>query len=75
MKERILLFIIVAGLGIFIYIFQSYFNTFKEISSLQRETYELMFKNGWYSLEKENNNKISEKIQILSQEYQDLNLE
>lgn len=27
MKERILLFIIVAGLGIFIYIFQSYFNT------------------------------------------------
>lgn len=27
MKERILLFFIVAGLGIFIYIFQSYFNT------------------------------------------------
>lgn len=28
MKERILLFVIVFGLGIFIYIFQSYFNTF-----------------------------------------------
>ena len=27
MKERIILFIIVFGLGIFIYIFQSYFNT------------------------------------------------
>ena len=27
MKERILLFVIVFGLGVFIYIFQSYFNT------------------------------------------------
>lgn len=57
------------------HLYQSYFSTFKEISLLQRKVYELMFKNGWYALEKEDNNKISEKIKILSQEYQDLNLE
>ena len=56
------------------HLYQSYFNTFKEISSLQRETYELMFKNGWYSLEKAENTKITEKHQMLCQEYQDLNI-
>ena len=56
------------------HLYQSYFNTFKEISSLQRETYELMFKNGWYSLEKAETTKITEKHQMLCQEYQDLNI-
>ena len=56
------------------HLYQSYFNTFKEISSLQRETYELMFKNGWYSLGKAENTKITEKHQMLCQEYQDLNI-
>ena len=56
------------------HLYQSYFNTFKEISSLQRETYERMFKNGWYSLEKAENAKITEKYQMLCQEYQDLNI-
>lgn len=56
------------------HLYQSYFSTFKEISSLQRETYELMFKNGWYSLEKAEKTKITEKQQILCQEYQDLKI-
>lgn len=47
---------------------------FENIASLQRETYELMFKNGWYSLEKADKKKINEKHQMLNSEYQDLNI-
>ena len=47
----------------------------EEISKLQRETYELMFNYGWYSLEKADNIKIQEKYNTLSQEYQDLEIE
>ena len=56
------------------HLYQSYFNTFKEISTLQRETYELMFKKGWYTLEKVENTKRNEKYQMLYQEYQELNI-
>ena len=56
------------------HLYQSYFSTFKEISSLQREVYELMFQNGWYALEKIDNTKINEKHQLLCKEYQDLNI-
>lgn len=56
-------------------LYQSYNSTFKKLIELQRETFELMFRKGWYSLEKTEVSKISEKYQTLSQEYQDLNLE
>lgn len=56
------------------YLYNSYFSIFKELSKLQRETYELMFQNGWYSLEKAETQKINEKFQTLSQEYQDLQI-
>ena len=56
------------------HLYQSYLSTFKEIANLQREAYELMFKNGWYSLEKVDNTKRNEKYQILTQEYQDLKI-
>ena len=56
-------------------LYQSYFSIFNEITNLQRETYELMFRKGWYSLEKAETQKITEKYNTLSQEYQDLNLE
>ena len=57
------------------HLYQSYLSTFKEIANLQRETYELMFKNGWYSLEQAESTKINEKFQTLSSEYQDLELD
>lgn len=56
-------------------LYQSYNSTFQKLIELQRETFELMFRKGWYSLEKTEVSKISEKYQTLSQEYQDLNLE
>ncbi len=46
---------------------------FQALASLQREVYELMFRNGWYSLEKAEPNKINQKYQKLSQELKDLN--
>lgn len=55
-------------------LYKSYHAVFTEISNLQRETYELMFQNGWYALEKAETTKITEKYNTLSQEYQDLNI-
>ena len=54
-------------------LYNKYNTIFSEISRLQREVYELMFKNGWYSLEKAETQKINQKYQMLSQELQDLN--
>ena len=56
-------------------LYKSYKSTFEELSKLQRETYELMFEKGWYSLEKAETQKITQKQQMLSQEYQDLEIE
>ena len=56
------------------HLYQSYNSIFKELSCLQRETYELMFQNGWYSLEKAEQQKINDKYNTLSQEYQDLEI-
>ena len=57
------------------HLYKSYLSIFTEISSLQREVYELMFQKGWYSLEKAEVTKINEKYNTLSKEYQDLNLD
>lgn len=54
------------------YLFTKYNKTFEKIINLQRETFELMFKKGWYPLEKAENNKITEKYTTLNKEYQDL---
>lgn len=55
---------------------ESLFNVYSEIlekvSSLQREVYEVMFRKGWYILEKCDVNKINTKHQTLLQEYNDL---
>lgn len=53
-------------------LYQTNLEIFLNISSLQRKVYELMFKNGWYQLEKEDTNKISSKYQMLNQELSDL---
>lgn len=56
---------------------ETLYNEYKEMfdtySSLQREVYELMFRKGWYVLEKSDVNKISNKYQTLNQEFMDLN--
>lgn len=54
-------------------LYEIYKNAFISISSLQREVYEVMFRKGWYILEKSDTNKINSKYQMLSQEYSDLN--
>lgn len=54
------------------YLFAKYNKTFEKIINLQRETFELMFKKGWYPLEKAENNKITEKYTTLNKEYQDI---
>lgn len=53
-------------------LYNSYKSMFDNYSSLQREVYELMFRNGWYSLEKAEIQKISSKVQMLQQEINDL---
>ena len=53
-------------------LYNSYKSMFDNYISLQREVYEIMFRKGWYSLEKAEMQKISSKIQILNQELIDL---
>jgi len=48
-------------------------DAFLKISDLQREVYEVMFRKGWYCLEKSETNKIDEKFQMLVQEFEGLN--
>ena len=55
-------------------LYNKYFSTFQEISKLQRDTYELMFKNGWYKLEKYEQQKITKKYNTLNQKLIDLNI-
>ena len=56
-------------------LYKSYNYTFQELIKLQRKAFELAFKKGWYSLEKAETNKIDEKLNMLSKEYQDLNID
>ena len=57
---------------------ENLYNTYKimfdKYVELQREVFELAFKKGWYTLEKAENNKVSNKYQTLNQEYSDLNI-
>lgn len=53
-------------------LYKKYAVTFQKISKLQRDTYEVMFRKGWYKLEKAEQAKITQKENILKQEYTDL---
>ena len=55
-------------------LYNNFTKGFDEISSLQRKVYEVMFRCGWYKLEKAESNKINTKYQTLLKEYQDLNI-
>ena len=54
-------------------LYNNYKSMFDNYIKLQREVYELMFRKGWYNLEKAETQKISSKIQMLNQEISDLN--
>lgn len=54
-------------------LYDELFATFQQISELQRETYNLLFQNGWYQLEEADQTKIDKKLKMLSQECKDLN--
>ncbi|MDD6878728.1 MAG: spore coat protein [bacterium] len=56
------------------YLYNKYLNMFNNISSMQRSVYELMFKKGWYCIDEAPQSKITEKLTMLSQEYEDLEL-
>ena len=49
-----------------------YLDMFSNFDNLQRNAYELMFRKGWYVLEKAENNKITQKYDLLNQELTDL---
>ena len=53
-------------------LYQKYLSVFLEVASLQRDVYELMFRNGWYVLEKADNSKINQKYQTLSNCFSEL---
>ena len=55
-------------------LFEKHKQVFLTLISLQREVYELMFRKGWYILEKADTQKINQKLQTLSNEYQDLHI-
>ncbi len=55
-------------------LFEKHKQVFLTLISLQREVYQLMFRKGWYSLEKSDTQKINQKLQTLSNEYQDLHI-
>lgn len=53
-------------------LYEKHKQVFLELQTLQREVYELLFRKGWYSLEKSEGQKIMQKQQLLAQEYQDM---
>lgn len=53
-------------------LYKKHFAAFQKIIELQREAYELMFRNGWYKLEKAETKKIDKKLKTLDQEFVDL---
>jgi len=53
-------------------LYNEYKTMFDEFSNLQREVYELMFRKGWYTIEKVEQQKLDTKYQTLNQEFTDL---
>lgn len=54
------------------HLYQSFHTMFLEIAKMQREVFELMFRKGWYQLEKAESTKIDQKAQMLGVELADL---
>ena len=55
------------------HLFEIYSIMLNQLLHMQRETYEVMFRKGWYVLEKCDNNKITAKFNTLTDELNSLN--
>jgi len=53
-------------------LYKEYKKMFDEVSNLQREAFELMFKFGWYTLEEATKSKINSSFKTLKKEYDNL---
>lgn len=54
-------------------LYEELFSIFTETKNAAREIYNTMFQNGWYSLEKSEENKITQKCNELTQKLNQLN--
>lgn len=54
-------------------LYKKYKEMFDNISNLQRKVFEVMFRLGFYQLEKQDKNKIDKKLEKLSNDYNTLN--
>ena len=55
-------------------LFAKYEEMFNKIKTFQRDTFELAFRKGWYSLEKAEENKITSKYNMLNEEFNNLSI-
>lgn len=53
-------------------LYEDYFSLFEDTKDMARDLYNLSFKNGWYTLEKAEDNKIQEKMNNFQTEMNDL---
>lgn len=49
-------------------LYNDFYDMFDEVSNLRSEIYNIMFKKGWYSIEVAEENKITQKLNMLEQE-------
>ena len=56
------------------YLYEDYFSMLEDSKDMSRELYNLMFKNGWYSLEEIDNTKLDNKINTLEQKLVDIGI-
>lgn len=56
------------------YLYEDYFSMLEDSKDMARELYNLMFKNGWYSLEEIDNTKLDDKINSLEQKLVDIGI-
>ena len=54
------------------WLFNIYHKMFESFCDMQRKLYQFMFQQGWYQLEAVSNNKLSEKYQMLNDDYKKL---
>ena len=53
-------------------LYSDFFDMLREVSELQRDIYNLMFKKGWYSLELADETKISEKLSTFEKDFKQI---
>lgn len=57
------------------FLYEDYFVLLEDSKDAARELYNLMFQNGWYTLEEAEEQKVNEKINCFTQKLTDLGLE